>query len=94
MIVVDWEEIIEISADLLRRVHGSIEIKLRAIRKDRRQAAGLDLGSHIELCLRCRELPALDVGYHAVHDDQRHQNDAVLGGFAEAGFYDHVFDQR
>ena len=55
MIFVDHKEIIEISADLLSGIHGSIYLKLRAIRKVCGQAAGLDqdMSEDTSAAVRC-----------------------------------------
>ena len=52
MVLVQHEEIIEVSADLLGRLHGRIDVKLGPVREGRedpRQHVRLDLGRNIEL---------------------------------------------
>ena len=53
MVIVDQEEIIQITADFLGRLHGGINIKIPPVREGRkhlRQSAGLDPRGNAQLC--------------------------------------------
>ena len=64
MIIVDQEEVIEVSSYLPCRIHRRIEVKLLAVREwreDVRQYGGLYLGSHVHLVGHKLTLPLLTV---------------------------------
>ena len=54
MVVVDQEEVIEVSADLLRRIHGCEDLKFLTVRESGEDTGNhslLDLACHIEFCM-------------------------------------------
>ena len=96
-VFVDREVIEEVAAHLLGGVHAAPQVHAREIlelRRGRRQGVELDAGRRVEIGLRGGQLAALFVEDDAVHDDQGHQDHAVLGCFAEGAPGQDVVDQR
>ena len=57
MVIIHQEEVVKVAADLPRRVHGRVDVKLPPVRKGRinvRQHALLDLLRHLQLSLQPR----------------------------------------
>ena len=96
MVVVDQEEVIEVSADLLRRIHGCEDLKFLTVRESGEDTGNhslLDLACHIEFCMNTLLLDR-DVGkilhiilHISFHIGQKETEifDLVTCGYVETG---------
>ena len=105
MIFVDHEEVIEISADLLCRIHGSVDIKLGTVRERRedgrkhaclnfRSDAQLGLGS-LHLRARFQKGMGADVGSQIHHRDRYGKTEGkIVAVYSQKEDFQHIDGRR